>query len=337
MKRIFLFIPLILILTACPSPYKYNNVSFPESPVSMDSINSIYDDYNSNIAYIGDDFPLYFSSNRKSLGSPNDYDVIFYIMNIQFDRKTNELYIGPKNASIWDTYSALVNIEAAPAKINSSFNELGPYSISFDNFSGAWADNTKFLFFYANDSSGNLKIKFVRNFTFYDRFTNLTEAKALNSDFDNAYPTFSPLTSEFYFCSNREGNYDIFKLAIPDTKNVIDYISNESNSSLVLKDTSLSSSSNDKFPFVADNVMVFASDRPGGFGGYDLYYSVLKDSVWSTPVNMGPKINTAYDECRPLIIQRRVFQNSLIVFSSNRPDGKGGFDLYYAGIPNPPK
>jgi hypothetical protein len=333
MKRLLMLIPFILLLTACPSPYKYNNVSFPENPVNMDSINSVYDDYNSNIPYIGDDFPLYFSSNRASSGA--QYDIIYYVMNIQFDRKNNELYIGPKNVSIWDSYATLKNLEAAPAKMNSPFNELGPYAVSFDNFSGAWGDNTKFLFFYANDSAGNLDIKFLRNFTFYDRFADLTYAKALNSSADDAYPTYSPSTGEFYFCSNRGGNFDIFKLAIPDKSNVIDFLSNESNASLVLKDDTLSSDYNDKFPFINDNVMVFASDRPGGFGGYDLYYSVLKNNAWSSPVNMGEKINTSSNECRPIIVQRGLFQNSLIIFSSDRPGGHGGYDLYYAGIPTP--
>jgi hypothetical protein len=333
MKRIIPFLPLILLLTACPSPYKYNNVSFPESPVNFDSINSVYDDYNSNIAYIGDDFPLYFSSNRKSQGAQND--IIYYTINIQFDRKLNDLYIGTKNAAIWSIYSTLSNLSAAPAKMNSPYNELGPYSVSFDNFSGAWADNTKFLFFYANDSSGNLDIKFLRNFTFYDRFTNLTYANAMNSSADDAYPTFSQPTSEFYFCSNRSGNFDIYKLPIPSLPNVIDFLADGNNASMVTRDDSLSSDYNDKFPFISGNVMVFASDRPGGFGGYDLYYSVLKNNAWSKPVNMGDKINTSNNECRPIIVQRTVFQNTLIIFSSDRPGGKGGFDLYYAGIPDP--
>jgi WD40-like Beta Propeller Repeat len=332
MKKLFLQLSLLFFF-ACANPYKYNNVVFPKLPVNLDSLNTIYDDYNSNIPYIGDDFPLYFSSNRASMGK--QYDIIYYVMNIQFDRKTNELYLGTKNASIWTSYSTLAYLEAAPAKINTSFNELGPYAVSFDNFSGAFADDTKFLFFYANDTAGDLDIKFVRNFTFYDRFGNNTIAKAFNSSSDDAYPTFSPLTNEFYFCSNREGNFDIFKLAIPDLPNVVDFISNPDNANLVRKDTSLSGPSNDKFPFINNNVLVFASDRPGGFGGYDLYYSVLKDSIWSTPVNMGPNINSAFDECRPIIVQRAVFQNSLIIFSSNRPGGHGGFDLYYAGISVP--
>ena len=332
MRKIISLLPLLLILTACPSPYKYNDVSFPENPVNFDSLNSVYDDYNSNIPFIGDDFPLYFSSNRGSAGA--QYDIIYYTINIQFDRKNNELYIGPKNAALWNAYPTLRNLAAAPAKMNSPFNELGPYAASFDNFSGVWGDNTKFLFFYANDSSGNLDIKFLRNFTFYDRFANLTNASAMNSSADDAYPTYSPLSGEFYFCSNRSGNYDIYKLPLTDKPNVIEFLANESNSSLVTRDDSLSGDYNDKFPFISGNVMVFASDRPGGFGGYDLYYSILKNNIWSSPVNMGEKINTSSNECRPILLERGVFQNSLIIFSSDRPGGKGGYDLYYAGIPS---
>jgi len=36
-----------------------------------------------------------------------------------------------------------------------------------------------------------------------------------------------------------------------------------------------------------DSLMVFASDRAGGFGGFDLYYSRLQNGKWSAPVNFG--------------------------------------------------
>jgi len=41
-------------------------------------------------------------------------------------------------------------------------------------------------------------------------------------------------------------------------------------------DSSLSGSSDDKCPFIYEDRMVFASDRDGGFGGYDLYIVTLK-------------------------------------------------------------
>ena len=54
--------------------------------------------------------------------------------------------------------------------------------------------------------------------------------------------------------------------------------------------------------------------------------------IWSDPINFGEKINTEYDEFRPIVRPQWDFSNDLMLFSSNRPGGKGGFDLYYVGI-----
>ena len=78
--------------------------------------------------------------------------------------------------------------------------------------------------------------------------------------------------------------------------------------------------------------MIFTSNRPGGYGGYDLYYSVFKNGKWSSPVNFGPDINTSSDEYRPVIGYHPDFTNKFMIFSSNRPGGKGGFDLYFTGV-----
>ena len=78
--------------------------------------------------------------------------------------------------------------------------------------------------------------------------------------------------------------------------------------------------------------MIFTSNRPGGFGGYDLYYSVFRKGKWSSPVNFGPGINTSSDEYRPVIGYHPDFTNNFLMFSSNRPGGKGGFDLYFTGV-----
>jgi len=100
----------------------------------------------------------------------------------------------------------------------------------------------------------------------------------------------------------------------------------------VQKDAVLSSESDDKCPFISNDMLVFTSNRTGGYGGFDLYYSRRENGKWSTPVNFGPKINTAYDEYRPIIRPEYGFTNDFMLFSSNRPGGKGGFDLYYVGI-----
>ena len=79
--------------------------------------------------------------------------------------------------------------------------------------------------------------------------------------------------------------------------------------------------SDDKCPFVNGKLLVFASNRPGGYGGFDLYYSLFRDSTWSKPVNFWEKINSAYDEYRPVTVHHNEFINNLMVFSSNRPGG----------------
>lgn len=50
-----------------------------------------------------------------------------------------------------------------------------------------------------------------------------------------------------------------------------------------------------------ESYIVFSSDRPGGLGGGDLYVSRLKDGAWTTPQNLGPKVNSVGYECCPSV------------------------------------
>ncbi|MCE3295963.1 MAG: hypothetical protein K0R65_1677 [Crocinitomicaceae bacterium] len=71
--------------------------------------------------------------------------------------------------------------------------------------------------------------------------------------------------------------------------------------------------------------MYFVSDRSGGFGGRDIYkVSKLPDGEWSAPQNLGPKINTEFDEESPFI----AIDNKTLYFSSNGANSMGGFDVF---------
>ena len=83
--------------------------------------------------------------------------------------------------------------------------------------------------------------------------------------------------------------------------------------------------------------MVFASDMPGGSGGFDLYYSVFRNGKWSSPVNLGPEINSTANEYRPVLGIDLKYENRFLIFSSDRSGGKGGYDLYFTGISLPAK
>ncbi len=71
--------------------------------------------------------------------------------------------------------------------------------------------------------------------------------------------------------------------------------------------------------------LYFVSTRAGGLGGYDIWKSELKDGGgWSVPVNLGPNINTAYDEQSPFIHP----DDETLYFSSNGWPGFGNKDLF---------
>jgi hypothetical protein len=139
----------------------------------------------------------------------------------------------------------------------------------------------------------------------------------------------APNTETCYFTSNRDGTFDIFKATGEADKRI------ETSGALqIIKMEHLSSTADDKCPYIVNNMMVFTSDRAGGQGGFDLWYSIYTDGNWSVPENFGPGINTEYDEYRPVIIplEPGLFLNDMLIFSSNRPGGRGGFDLYFVGM-----
>ena len=185
---------------------------------------------------------------------------------------------------------------------------------------------------YASNVNGNYRIKFAYT-NLHDWGSNNSqekvygpyEIKFLNSNYDQLYPTIFQY-KELYFCSNRTDSiFHIYKAQMTANDDYYDYFINTDTSSIVL-DTILSSNKDDKCPSIWSNIMVFASNRDGGYGGYDLYYSKYINNSWTTPVNFGTKINSQYDEYRPILFHWGDF--TIMIFSSNRPGGKGGFDLY---------
>lgn len=70
--------------------------------------------------------------------------------------------------------------------------------------------------------------------------------------------------------------------------------------------------------------LIFASDRPGGFGGMDLYRSERTDAGWTAPTNLGPAVNGPGNEVYP-----RMQSDGTLHFSSSRPGGMGGLDIYF--------
>jgi outer membrane protein OmpA-like peptidoglycan-associated protein len=76
--------------------------------------------------------------------------------------------------------------------------------------------------------------------------------------------------------------------------------------------------------FFQDTILLFSSQRPGGYGGFDLYISIFSRGFWTEPENLGPAINTAYDERAPFL----AIDGRTLYFSTNHPlRSIGGFDV----------
>ncbi|MBI9063601.1 MAG: OmpA family protein [Marinilabiliaceae bacterium] len=85
---------------------------------------------------------------------------------------------------------------------------------------------------------------------------------------------------------------------------------------------------NSAHPFFSphNDRLYFSSNRPGGFGGSDIYYAdVYTDGMIGDPVNCGESINTPGDEVYPFVLP-----NGVLYFSSNGHPGLGGLDVFCA-------
>lgn len=325
-KSLLLLIP--FLMASCTSPrLNFDKGIIPPQPQNFSAVNSPYDDYNSDldITWAEKSFNLIFSTN--SILPDEGFDFASYHGNIQFDLIDGEFRM----------HAAAKEISLLQA-VNSSSNEYGPFfTADYPDFFPWKSAGEEERFFYCSDPAGNLDIfccKYELGEGVFAPVDDPFALTALNTEYDEGYLTIhtggSPNSETVYFMSDRDGSFDIYQ-AISEEGKLI----SESAAVTITRSMILSSSADDKCPYISGNLMVFTSDREGGFGGFDLWYSVHNGQAWSTPVNLGEDINTEFDEYRPVVVsaEQGQFLNDLLIFSSNRPGGKGGFDLYYAGVP----
>jgi hypothetical protein len=315
----------LLVLSGCflnnrNYEFEYETI-ISDTPTNLGGLNSSMDDYNSDLPYPASRSTLFFSTNRNS--TENNFDIICKYIDISYHKKDDILNFSfPTNVSYSSYERKLLPL------INSRSNEYGPYTYNGTN---GWD-----YFFYANNESGDYDIKLVYTtrldwgtYNAQERLFGPVNVVLTNSEFDDLYPAIHENSSKLMFCSNRENQFDIYSIDLNAGVLLQDYFTGTS-SVQAIKVSELSSTANDKCPSVKDNLLVFASDKEGGSGGYDLYYSKFKDNKWSTPVNFGNKINSVNDEFRPITFSFLNF--NLMIFSSNRTGGKGGYDLYCVKI-----
>ncbi len=321
---ISLVIAISIIYSCKPkgSDIKYTVGTFPDTVLAITDINSAYDDYNSNLPMLGAGGIIHFSSNRLTSGGT--FDITQGGFQFLFVQTNGDFFVN-SGLTTDPFYTHLLTA------VNTANNEYGPYSV----FSSS--DGYDFFSVTTESTGGDLDIKYIKHLPYFGgqlpAIDGPYDATVINSASDDSYLCFDFPITRAYFSSDRSGNNEISYVTRPAETKVHDWLISAPAVATVVD--SLSNPAEDKCPFVFKNYLIFTSNRSGGEGGYDLYYSVFKGGKWSAPVNFGPQINSPYDEYRPILGTHPEFTNHFLIFSSNRPGGKGGFDLYMAGVDMP--
>jgi hypothetical protein len=332
-KILLLLISLVLLLNVGCRKEKIDMLKsdggFPMTATNLSFFNSKYDDYNSDLPPGEYDlYPFVFSSNRNSQGK--NFDLIYFTIEICYhsDDSTLSIY----NPAMYSNIG--INVRDILPLINTSSDEYGPYIYPYNFYNDENKD--EFLIFYSSNEKGNLDIKFYtshvnqdKNAKEYYKYDGPYNINLLNTQSNDCY--ISIINNVIYYCSDRDGDFDIYRMPIDTTVDIVSFLTGNSNR-LSEKVEVLNSDKDDKCPFVSENIMVFTSNRDGGIGVFDLYYSIFDGVNWSKPINFGEKVNSEYNEYRPIRKRYHKIINDLMIFSSDRPGGQGGYDLYYIGI-----
>jgi len=160
---------------------------------------------------------------------------------------------------------------------------------------------------------------------------------------DDAYATYDFSRHELLFCSNRSGTYRLYRYRNASRNlNFGEWLGDAGLAGKIVPAIEFDAPGQTMAPFISGDLLFFASDRPGGRGGFDLYLSRYADGRWGAPVNLqkfmpsGVELNTAENEFRPSVLTLGFADFAdwrVLLFSSDRPGGRGGYDLYLTALP----
>ncbi len=217
------------------------------------------------------------------------------------------------------------------------------YNIRAVNFNSEQLDFSPTFFkdgivFASNRKPSNKKLDREDDWT-SENFTDIYYAKGKEAIFD-APILFADLNGSFHdgpICFNKSGNTAIFtrsdktgndeagnsRLSLYEIK--FDENSREWSKPVRLNISNKFYSIAHPYLSVDGNTLYFASDKPGGLGGTDIYYSSKSELGWEEPVNCGEEINTPGNEKFPYISN-----DGTLYFASDWHPGYGGLDIFKA-------
>ncbi|MEO1548440.1 MAG: OmpA family protein [Bacteroidota bacterium] len=252
-----------------------------------------------------------------------------------------------------DAESSSAKEQASPEVLESKLDEILntkrnlkvynlPINSKYSYFGPTFYGDQEVVFASARENKGNKsKIDRRNNQPFLDLYTAEIDSilmdfknparisDAVNSKFHEAGATFSPDGETMFFTRNN------YKRKLKRDKKGVNHLK-------IYRSQKVDGewSEVQEVPFNSDNYstghpamsldgkrLYFVSDMPGSIGKTDIFYvDLLEDGGYSSPVNLGPEVNTVEREMFPFATTNRIY------FSSDGHLGLGGLDIFYAQI-----
>lgn len=231
--------------------------------------------------------------------------------------KAENLLKNCKNAKLLQTTASNIEIIKLDNKINTENSESTPFISADENqlfFTRTYYQNNSGIEFETKKeillAIKNAKQEFeVKKISIADKQVSTNIAFAgISPDGETLFFAIgTENNADLYACKMENGDYGPF-VKLPDIINS------------QFAETSISVSPDGRTYY-------FSSNRPGGYGGKDLYRAILDDqNEWSVIENLGSSINTEFDEDAPFIHP----DNRTLYFSSKGHNSMGGYDIFYS-------
>jgi outer membrane protein OmpA-like peptidoglycan-associated protein len=188
---------------------------------------------------------------------------------------------------------------------------------------------TRVLNYSTEGNKGFIKINFIDSVNISMQSPKFF-SKKLNTKFNDGPVTFNSKGDTIYFSRNSIIDGKLSEISSVRNKLGIFYATFDGDDWTKIKEIRINNEwYNVTTPWLSPDGkrLYFSSDKPGGYGGSDLYYCRWKKDYWDDPINLGPVINTKGNESYPFINQAGEF-----FFSSDGHPGLGGKDIFFSRL-----
>jgi outer membrane protein OmpA-like peptidoglycan-associated protein len=228
------------------------------------------------------------------------------------------------NALAWSQYSdSTIHENYTITLLNDSINS------GYDDFAPFYIKNYNYLIFTSDRPSKH--DEFNRQNLLFSRmidsiwFSSRYLGTPVNTKYNEGGFTYSEQTKMAYFARQIKNNTDIYQVMIEISDSGITILQTPEKCKII------NSPYWDSEPSISKDgkTLYFASNRPGGFGGSDIWISKMDDQGnWSEPLNAGGKINSSGNEFAPFISP----DGQKLYFSSDGHGGIGNLDFFNSSL-----